>query len=200
MNSKDLTIFASNLASSYALPLLDETNELICYRQPVSTTTCDPLSVAVTGTVVSDTDGLHPTLKQCYELLLAEWSYVKYWFETIFVDFTPPDEVTETEEYDLKTVLRLWILQFGGSVLTTEPDWQAIVSIFNDDSLVWGGLLAWSDGYLAGSTTHSFSAGLASSGPELSLFNRFSQVCSATGCSHKTHCQEVAPTSTCATS
>ncbi len=116
MNSKDLTIFASILASSYALPLLDETNELFCYRQPVPITTCDPLLTAVTGTIASNLSGLHPTLEQCYELLHVQWPFVTYWFAHFFGDFTPPASATETEEYELKTVLRLWILQFGGSL------------------------------------------------------------------------------------
>ena len=60
VNSKDLTIFASNLASSYSLPLLDEASGFICYRQPVPTTTCDPLSVAVTGEIASYGSGLRP--------------------------------------------------------------------------------------------------------------------------------------------
>ena len=88
MKTKELTIFASNLASSYSLPLLSQASGLICYRQPVPTTTCDTvsntLSVAVTGTIASDGSGLHPTLPQCYELVSAEWAYVTYWFADFF--------------------------------------------------------------------------------------------------------------------
>jgi hypothetical protein len=133
-------------------------------------------------------------------LLHIQWPFVTHWFAHFFGDFTPPVSATETEKYELKAVLGLWILQFGPSTLTTDPAWQTIVSTFNDDSLVWGGLLAWTGEYLAGGTTHSFPAGLTPSGPELRLFNRFSEVCSTSGCGQKTHCQEVAPTSTCATS
>ena len=200
MKSKDLTIFASNLASSYELPLLEETEGLICYRQPVPTTTCDPLPVAVTGTIASDVSGLRLTLEQCYELLYTEWPFVTYWFSQLFGDFTPPVSATETEEYELKTVLWLWILQFGPSALSSEPAWQAIVTTFNDASLAWEGLLAWSDGYLAGGTIHSYPAGLTPTAPELSLFNLFSEVCTTAGCALQTQCQEVAPESTCATS
>ena len=204
MKTKELTIFASNLASSYSLPLLSQASGLICYRQPVPTTTCDTvsntLSVAVTGTIASDGSGLHPILPQCYELLRAEWGYVIYWYTHFFGHFNAPVSATETEKYNLKTVLWLWILQFGSYALTTESAWQDIVNTFNNDSLVWGGLLAWSGGYLAGGTTHSYPTGLTPTSPELSLFNRFSEVCATAGCGHKTHCLEVASTSTCATS
>ena len=73
MGSQDLNNFALNLVSSYSLPLLNRANRLICYRQPVPTVACDPLT-DVLGAITSDASGLHPTLAQCYQLLQVEWS------------------------------------------------------------------------------------------------------------------------------
>ena len=115
--------------------LLTQANGLICYRQPVPTVACDSLTGLV-GTITSDTGGLHPTLAQCYQLLQAQWFYVTNWLADIFPHFTPP-AATATEVYAVKTVLWLWILQFGPSELKTDPLWQGLVQVFNSVSLDW---------------------------------------------------------------
>lgn len=125
MGSKDQAIFATNLATSFQLPLLNQANGLICYRQPVPDLNCNPLAI-ITGEIASDGDGLHFTLAQCYELLEIQWPFVSSWFGILFPNFTPPPSATEAEIYALKTVLQVWILQFGPSTLTFE--WQLSIT------------------------------------------------------------------------
>lgn len=199
MNSEDSAIFTIILASSYQLPLLDETNGLICYRQTATLSlSCNPYTAA-TGQITSDASGLHPTLQQCYKLLKATWPVVAFWFPQIWTHFTPPASANEAEVYQLKTVLWLWILEYGPSPLSSETAWQELVAVFNSASLNWAGLLGWNDGYLAGGIKHSYPASLTPSTSELSLFNNFSQVCDSDSCSYKPECMQVAPSSTCAT-
>ena len=202
LKSKDLVYFATNLAS-YNLPLLDQTDGLFCYRQSVANLECNPLSAAVTGPVTSDGSGLHLSPDQCYELLRANWLSIKFWFGRTFTAFNPPATATEAGEYALKTVLWLWVLQFGPSALTYETKWQELVGTFNSASLDWGQLLAWggaAPGYLAGGTTHTFPTELTPSSGELALFNQFSTVCDTENCGHKAECLLATPTSVCATS
>ena len=196
MGSKDLTAFATDLASAQ-MPLLSQTNGLICYRQPVPALSCDPWT-PITGAITTDASGLHPTLEQCYELLKVQWPMVGYWFSELFSDFTPPASATEAETYQLKAVLGLLILQFGPSALKSQASWQALVAVFNNASLDWEQLLGWTGGYYAGGSKHTFPEELTPSAFELSLFNSFSKVCDAANCGYRTECQEVAASSTCA--
>ena len=198
MNSKDLTIFASNLASFYSLPYLSETNGYICYREPLPKANCDYLYSVFSGAISSDDSGLHPTLAQCYKLLRSEWGYVTNWFAYFFPRFDPPG--TFNERYEMKTVLWLWILQFGPTAMRIERPWMVIASAFNDPTVDWRDLLAWSNGFRAQRATQSYPNGLTPSPIELNFFNRFSSVCSTASCAYKTQCQEVAPMSTCAIS
>jgi len=197
MGSEDLNVFATNLALAQ-MPLLSQTNGLICYRQPVPALSCDPLT-PITGAITTDASGLHPTLDQCYKLLKVQWPMVGYWFNQIFPDFNPPNSATEAETYQLKAVLKLLILQFGPSVLKNEVSWQALVAVFNNASLDWEQLLGWTDGYLAAGSVNTYPALWTPSAFELSLFNSFSKVCDAANCGYQTECQEVAASSTCAT-
>ena len=195
---KDAAAFAVNAASSYNLPLLHQTNRLFCYNTPVPDLSCEPLT-RLMGTVTTDTSGVHPTLIQCYDLLKADWPSVTSWFSQLFYDFTPPYDATDSEVYQLKTVLWLWILRFGYSELSYDSQFQELVAVFNNDSLIWSELLAWggaSPGYLAGGTLHTFPTALAPYSTELALFNRFSSVC-ASSCSYKAQCEEAAPGSPC---
>jgi hypothetical protein len=198
MKSKELAIFATYLASSFSLPLLDQTNGLICYRQPVSVQTCNPQLEAMAGSIISDASGLHPTLDQCYRLLRVQWPFITLWFGELFPNFTPPASAAETEVYSLKTILWLWILQFGSYVLSSDPDWQVLVGVFNSNSLAWDQLLAWDVAYLAGGSTRNYPTGLTLSSTERDLFNHFSQVCALSTCSYQPQCQQVAATSCCA--
>lgn len=197
MEFQDLAVFAVNLASSYSLPLNDQSDGFICYRQPApNLTICDPVSLVVKGTVVSDGTGLHLDDGQCYELLRAQWLSVSYWFGKIFPNFssTIPTRATETEKYELKTVLWLWLLHYGAHTMTSQPSWKKLVDVFKSPSLDWAGLLGWAGatpGYLAGGVTHEFPNGLVLSASELKLFNHFSTVCSASNCNRPTECAQV---------
>jgi hypothetical protein len=199
MGSKELAIFATYLASSFSLPLLDQTNGLICYRQPVPGQSCNPLPEAMASSIISDASGLHPTLDQCYRFLRVQWPYITLWFGELFPTFTPPASATETEVYSLKTMLWLWILQFGPAVLSSEPAWQVLVGVFNSNNpLSWGQMLAWNGAYLAGGSAHAFPKGFTFSPTERELFNHFSQVCASSTCTHKSQCKQVSASSACA--
>lgn len=203
MDSKDLLNFALNLASSYNLPLEGQVNGLICYRRPVPVGDCDPFA-AINVIIESTVNGLQPTPDQCYELLKADWPSLAFQFGEIFPRFTLPNPsttATETEVYMMKTVLWLWILQYGSSVMTHDSLWQDLVAVFNNESLDWKGLLAWggeNPGYLAGGSIGSFPAGLTPTSPELELFNHFSEVCGTSGCGYTTQCGLVKVGSACA--
>lgn len=195
IGSDELTAVAALFALS-DMPLLDETNGLICYRQPVPILNCDPLS-KITGPIASNGAGLQPTGEQCCELLEAQWPMAKLWFGSIFPDFTPPTSATEIEAFQLKAVWLALILQFGPSTLLNEASWQELVGVFNKASLVWEQLLGWTSGYLADGSLHSYPVALVPTPLELSLFNRFSEICNSPGCGYQTQCQEVAPGSAC---
>ena len=179
--------FAQYVATTYSLPLTDETNGVMCYRQPVPRLDCDPLT-EVTKAITEDLAGLHPTADQCYELLTVQWPFVAHWFNVFFSDFRPPEAAIPEETNMLKAVLQLWILQYGPSELSANPLWQGLISTFNNVALDWTQLLAWkgsqgiSSGYSAdGITKSSFPAALEASltlaSPELELFNLFSTLC-----------------------
>lgn len=85
MGSEDLLAFATNLAT-YSPPLVNEANKLICYGEQVPETTCQPFDI-VSGTYTKDTTGFHLSLRQCYELLKAEWPYVQ-------AKYTPSSEAS----------------------------------------------------------------------------------------------------------
>lgn len=73
---------------------------------------CNPFSD------ITDIRGLHPTSKQCYEVLKAQWPAVIQWYGKLFPHFTPPYTTTDPEVYALKIVLWLWIIHFSASVLS----------------------------------------------------------------------------------
>jgi hypothetical protein len=195
--------FANHAAVVYSLPLTDETNGLICYRDPVPDSSCDALTPAL-GDLHPDISGLHPTIDQCFKLLKTEWPYVSSQFGEIFPHFHPPDVATITEKNMLKSVLLLWILQYGSADIKLDPLWQGIVTTFNNASLDWSRLLAWS-GVLKGfspngTTTLAFpkvlETSLTQTSPEMQLFNHFSTLC-ASACSLGAQCRQISATSVC---
>lgn len=201
MKSEDEASFATLLTALYSLPLASAANGLMCYRQPVPTLTCDPL-LAVIGNI-----GTAAGPDECFKLLTGQWPYVKYWFSDLFPNFTPPTATSYEvymEVYMLKTVLWLWILQYGPSVLKSESAWQGLVTTFNNASLDWTKLLAWagaSTGYSPdGTATALFpaelEATLTQASPELQLFNHFSTLCNS-ACPLGAQCRQINPTSIC---
>ena len=201
--SLEQAVFANHAAAVYSLPLKDETNGLICYRQPVPSTTCDALT-PILGSFSPDISGLHSTLDQCFQLLKLQWPYVINWFGQIFPNFTPPLGATDSEKSMLKSTLMLWILQYGPNEIKLDPLWQDIVTTFNNAALDWTKLLAWS-GALKGYTrdgTNPLSfpavleASLTQTSPEMQLFNYFSTLC-ASACSLGAQCRQISATSVC---
>ena len=202
--SEELAAFVGKLEASYSLPLTDEANGLICFRQPVPDLTCDPLTPILGELDAGNTGSLHPTADQCYKLLNTLWPFVTYWFGEMFPNFNPPGTSTKVEKSMLKTVLWLWILQYGPSQLKTNAEWQGIVTTFNNASLDWTKVLAWAGattGYSPnGSTKLNFPAVLVTSltqtSPEMQLFNYFSTLC-ASACILGAECQQISTSNMC---
>lgn len=204
MANRAQTDFVVTGITTLHLPFLFEKDGAVCYEQRIPNPTCNPLTEVVTGTINSDTDGLHPTTEQCYEILSASWPYVEYWFGNLFQDFSPPPKRPLHERYKVETVLWLWILQYGPHALTTDQLWIDLVATFNKPSLDWTQLLAWTgatQGYSPdGVATKSFPASLgvlASSSPAVQLFSQSSKVCNDMSCALPEQCQQISTTNFC---
>ena len=205
IDNADQVAFVNIAEADYSLPLLHETDGKFCFYQRIPDSSCDPLST-LTSAVTKDAAGLHPTLDQCYDILKGSWPGVDFWFEKLFPNFSPPTMPPPTTEevHKLKSVLWLWILRYGPSVLSADPLWQDIVATFNNASPDWSILLAWKGtltGYTTdGSTIKSFpaelEAALTPTSPELQLFNHFSTLCNS-ACALGVQCQQLSTSNVC---
>jgi len=147
-----------------------------------------------------------PTASQCYKQLQAEWPFVLYWFTNIFPNFTPPTGAFPTDVLKVKTVLQLWILQFGTSEMKTDTDWKALVTVFNSATTPWATMLAWVSAlrqYTVDGTTpvdfpEDLSDWLLLNSADTAAFNTFSEVCGTSGCPASAWCFNAQPASLCA--
>jgi hypothetical protein len=140
-------------------------------------------------------------------MLEAEWAFVNYWFtESLFPNLVMPSDASQVNITKVKTILQLWILQFGPSVMKTDPDWIALVQVFNSSPIPWATMLAWTNTsppqYTTdGSTAVNFPSGLSTWLSTVSVdkaaFNTFSQVCVNANCGNA-HCADALPSSLCA--
>ena len=200
--------FALAAKSLDALPYLTQTNSLLCHRMNVvDVNDCTvPTMTAVMGAFGS-AGSYAPTASQCYKQLEAEWPFVWYWFENIFPNFTPPTGAFPTDVLKVKTVLQLWILQFGPSEMKTDTDWQALVTVFNSATTPWATMLAWTSAppqyTVDGTTPVAFPADLSAwlllNSADTAAFNTFSEVCGTSGCPASAWCFNAQPASLCAT-
>ena len=178
--------FALAASSLDDLPYLTQTHSLLCHRMNVvDVNDCIlPTMTAVMGAFGS-AGSYAPTASQCYKQLEAEWSFVLYWFGNIFPQFTPPVAASQTEGLEIKTVLQLWILQFGPSEMKTDSDWLALVAVFNSATTPWSTLLArtsdppkyTTDASTAVAFPADLSAWLLLNSADTAAFNTFSEVC-----------------------
>jgi len=133
--------FVQYVGTAFGLPYQVETGGRICFHSSISATDCSSDSiVAVTGTIADFATVAKPTLFQCYRLLKAEWSLVIYWFGYLFSGFVGPQGATSAELLKIKSVLHLWILQFGAGEINT---WTAIKSAVNAPASEWTKYMAW---------------------------------------------------------
>ena len=196
-------------AKTHGLPYTDETNSMICYRQPVPTIDCDPLPGVVTGTITEDGDGLHPTQAQCDELLRANWPWVTYWFDQLFGDMTLPQSATAEDTVLVTNTIYSLILKQGPATLNRDQSWKDFVGVFNQASPPWATLLGWPSsadgtttpaGYtIDGSTKLPLPTGLTLTSTSLTLIllNHFSEVCDNTLCLLPAQCGIVEPSNNC---
>jgi len=211
LGSSDEEMFVE-FAKEHGLPYTDETNSMICYRQPVPEITCDPLPSAVTGTISEDVAGLHPTQAQCDELLHTQWPWVMVWFGKLFSDMTLPQSATAEDIVLVINTIYALILKQGPATLNGDQSWKDFVGVFNQASPPWDTLLGWPSsadgtttpaGYsIDGSTVLPLPTGLTLTSTSLTLIllNHFSEVCTDNyGCPLFNQCSIVDPMSVCVT-
>ena len=146
------------------------------------------------------TTGFHLSLAQCYELLKTEWPYVQGAYNTLFGSFVLPLSATPTELTKFKSVLWMWILQYG-SYFAGSQQWTEVIAVFNS-ALEWDKLLGWAGttpGISYKGTRHTFPTYVKMSAAVLTVLNSHSTVCDASACGFQAECALAKPGSTCAT-
>jgi len=205
--SQDIVIFALTASSLDSLPYQSQTHNLLCYREDIVNVN-DCTITAITNEIGSiGTAGSYAaTLTQCYNLLSMEWGFVTSWFTTMFPNFTPPVTAALGNVNKVKTILQLWILQFGPSDMKEDTDWQALVSVFNSATTPWTTMMAWtspSPQYTTdGTTVVNFPADLTTwlglVSVDVAAFNTFNTVCGTANCGNS-NCAKALPSSPCGT-
>jgi len=210
----DQAAFVQHVASAYSLPTTQESSDhFICYRTPLPS--CAAAITVIVG-AVSDYGNGNVSLDkyQCYDLLKATWPLMTSWFAALISGFTGPAGATESELLIVKSVLYLWIVQFGPAQLKHDPAWQDLLAAFKTPASDWTNYLGWtgsSPGYTldAGANIKTFPAdlqtwltGSCSAGcveQELLVLNLKSTVCQHSACvGVKSKCALVAAGSPCA--
>ena len=122
---KDFITIFQYYVPTLGLPYLTETNDMMCYRTKRPVNACDTGTALgnVMGDIADyDTKPALPTPGQCRSLLTALWPYVNHWFDVIFPNFTGPDYSSYADRLIIKSILKLWIIQFGPTVVDTWDD------------------------------------------------------------------------------
>jgi hypothetical protein len=176
------------------LPYLTQTDTLICYRFQPALACAEALYTSLLGNLNIDASGnWHLNQAQCDVLLKLEWDSVSDDFDELFPNFTPIG--TSEENITVKTLLRLWIFEFGRTNIKYQSDWQDVRDVFNNIGTQWSTVLGWggaTPGFSVGSVSYTFPPDLKDridqdSAP-LSAFNMWSHVCDSSGCLHKADC------------
>ena len=216
--SSEVAKFVDHVFAAYSLPLTTEDSvNNICYRYQLPTAACTKTFIeGITGVISGyGTPAVLFTPQQCYKLLKEQWTPTSYWFTTLFPTFTRPTGATDTELTTIKSILHLWILQFGSAEVGT---WTDIKAAANGAAGNWQNYIGWIDiapGFSldAGATRKDFPATLLAwlttycnnssfICKELALFNLKSTVCANPAClvgTTKGYCGQIAPNSACAT-
>lgn len=218
----DQVAFMNYVSTNFNLPLLTETDDNFrCYLQPrpewdASGCEDEPI-MGLLGPVINYDSGATAffTKSECKKLLTVEWLTTIYWFDNIFYPFSPSG-ASDSEKSDIKSIIMLWMLQFGTSEFMYS-EWAPLRTAFT--TLDWTKFLAWmgsTPGYLTDGTSaskkpfptallnwltsargcHGVTAGCV----DLRVFNLKSTVCSNPSCTVKSLCQEVDVNSNCVTS
>lgn len=108
---------------------------------PTSDCTPDPIQ-AVTGPIIDFATVAKPTQVQCYSLLKAQWPWLTYWFNRLFPTFVGALPIRYYESNLQKSLLYLWILQFGPAEMDT---WTDIKAAVNGPGESWQNYMAWID-------------------------------------------------------
>ena len=177
--SEEQAAFNRIAAALHNLPLVAETDGMICYRTPTTGNDCTLAAIeAITTDIHTANPGsLSPTPAQCHQLLKAEWAMLTYWFNHLFPTFAPPP-TTDRDYLVIKTILQLWILQFGPYTMKNGVLWKGVTDAFNLPSDQWGAISADETNYSVGSGPLNYpldlAAWLALHPADLQAFNTFS--------------------------
>jgi hypothetical protein len=213
--SQEQQAFVSYVSGAYSLPALAETaDHRICFRNLLPDIGCTPDPIEYVTGAIKDygTPSPKPTTFQCYKLLDSQWFYITYWFGQLFSGFLGPAGATDAEILTIKSVLYLWILQFGPAEITY---WTGIRAAVNEAQSQWVQFVARlgvNPGFSVnnGSTWADFPDSLltwlratcgstAATCKDLDVFNLKTTACdSACPPDLKTLCQQIKPSSTCA--
>ena len=223
MQSQEQADFVVHVSSTFSLPLTTETaDHLLCFNQPRltwDTSNCDedPLQAAVTGTITGYTSGTGatPSQSQCYELLSTQWFWLIDWFNTLFPNFTGPTGASDDDKLAIKSVIYLWILNFGPSEMSGD-DWTELKGVLTNASSNWSKFLGWvgeTPKYVTAGTSieaksypavleawlksDSGCGGATAGCADLAVFNLKSTLC-ASACAVQSYCAEVDSTFYCA--
>lgn len=188
---------------------------MFCYRVHRPAATCSPGDVIQNsiGDIANYADLGHakPTKLQCFALLTIEWPFVNYWFFELFAGFTGPAPASNSELLGIKSILQLWILQFGPNEMqawtevlsAVTGDWKGYTATLKDGFSTDNGenftpfpekLQSWL-GIYCGNDTNLCT--------DLLVFNRKDPVCEDETCSSSLaseYCSRIQPNSACAQS
>ena len=201
----------TKLAEIGSLPLSSaRTDQLMCFRQRQPTITCtsDPVE-AVIGAITGDT----PASYQCLKLLVSVWPYLTHWFDQLFPSYSDPSSATADDLLTIKSVIFVWILQFGASEMSRDT-WDPLKTALGTGG-DWTSYLAWAGTdpkfSLDGSVTpldfptvlsdwikNTAGCNQAPAGcMDLLPFNTLSTACDTAVCGHKTQCDLAFATHSC---
>ena len=202
--------FITKLGSISSLPLTSaRTDQLMCFRQPPSTTTCTPDPVV---TMIGTITGGVPDEDQCKKLLVSMWPFLTHWFGQLF-NFVDPDTSSADQVLTIKSVMYVWILHFGPAEMLAD-EWSDLKTALNAGGN-WSTHLAWAGetpqfSLNGGSSPVDFPAALkawlmdsegCNKSPngcmDLLPFNTLSTVCDTAVCGHKTECDLAFTTHSC---
>jgi hypothetical protein len=144
MSPEQAFFVKSRAVNALSLPITTETaDNRICYRDELPSSDCtpDPIEL-VTDTIVDYATTAKPTTFQCYKLLKAQWPYMTYWLNLLFPNLEDMESMSMQGLDSIKSVLYLWILNFGPGEMDT---WTDIKAAINGPGENWKNYIAWVD-------------------------------------------------------
>lgn len=221
--------FFVGLVSRYRLPIAYPSiiKDRICYRNLLPASGCmrDATLEVIGGLFdmgpdINDPNGGEHMYSvkgdQCSLLLISQWPFIIFWFSELFPNFVGPSPSSLYDIQVMKSVLYLWIQQYGPSEINSWTDIKAAVQGASGD---WKNYIFWvmeDPGFsLDGGTTIKRYPATLVEGPKdcindaedslfcdelYFIFNKWSTLCKNPLCSDtiKSYCMQSHPYSECA--